>query len=150
MRHHSVRRCALVVCAATALLANGPAAHAAQSIGNPLGGGILDTELGHTLWAAVQVTPVPSSLNGYSVAVTCTVTSGPDAASTAVDHCSLDGVEAPAIALSGDAAATGTVLTAFRNTWGYACVQGSAVFMENVVGPSSITGSTGCYWVYFA
>jgi hypothetical protein len=124
-------------------------ASADTSVGNPLGGSSVSVVLGHSLSQSISLAPVPASLNGYSVVATCTATALPDASSTAVEKCTVNGVGIPSrVSLPGNAAAAATVATAFRNTWAVACVQTSAQFVESVLGPGSITNPERCYPVF--
>lgn len=136
-----------VAALAATILPTAPAAHA-TSVGDLLGGTTVNVQLGHSLSGSIRLTPVPTSLNGYSVAATCTATSAPDPASTAVDQCTVNGIGVNSrVSLPGAASAAATLVTAFRNTNVTACIAVSAQFVESALGPGSLS-SSACFLVH--
>jgi hypothetical protein len=144
------KRSVLVAAVLAAAIGSTPSANAMESsIGDALGGTTTTITFGHTVSQSIRVTPVPSSLNGYSVSAVCTAAASPDASSTAVEVCSVDGVGlASRVSLPGPASAATTLATAFKGTWVSACVQASADFVESLVGPGSITNPMRCFPVF--
>ena len=135
---------------AAVLTSAAPSAQANDtSVGDLLGGSSVTITLGHSVWQSIRITPVPTSLNGYSVSGVCAAVASPDASSTAVEVCSVNGVGIGSrVSLPGEASAATTLVTAFRNTWISACVQASAEFVENISGPASMTNPQHCYPVF--
>jgi hypothetical protein len=124
-----------------------PAAHA-TSLGNPLGGTTTTVSLGHNLSASITLTPVPTSLNGYSVVASCEAVATPDPSSTTITACSVDGVGIGSqVSLPGPTAAAATVVTAFRNSTVSACIGASAQFVESILGPGTLTAGPTCFGV---
>lgn len=149
MRTTISRRALLATALVAAALAGTATPASATRVNNPLGGTSLDVWLGHSLGQSITVTPVPSSLNGYSVTAACTAFASPDPVSTAVEECSIDGVDVGTrISLPGPTSTGATVATGFKGTWVTACVQVSASFTESVLGPGTITHPRDCYPVF--
>jgi hypothetical protein len=144
-----IRRSAVALTVAGTLFAvTAPPANA-MDVGDPLGGTTFNVWLGHSLEQSIRLAPVPTSLNGYSVTATCTAVASPDASSTAVDECSVNGVGIGSrVSLPGESSAAATIVTAFRNTWVSACVRTSADFVESLLGPGTVGNPKVCYPVY--
>ncbi len=76
-------------------------------------------------------------------AIACTATSTPDAATSTVSACTLNGIAAPATSMPGAVATTAASVTLpLSGLAGISmCATGSAAFAESVAGTSSLTAS---------
>jgi hypothetical protein len=150
-RHSMLGICARRVAAVAAivplaLISSGLVAHADTGTSSSTGfsgvGTWVETVGGHSVTITGTFNGVATG-NTLTETFQCAATATPDAASTAISECSLNGSSAPLLALPGDASATtGTATFSLVNFPGLTlCVAGTGTFVENVTGQQTVSDS---------
>ena len=127
-----------------------PPTTANAGVGVEAGAGVVSTTGAsgdHTYAATMGVDVTPDTSGHVLVTWVCQAEGLPDAISTSISECEINGAVAPAVTLPGPTATTVNTAVFPVGVKLTACISGFATFPETTLGGQSVYGPGVCAWI---